>query len=115
MSNINAIASNAIQSYAPQYTPLIQKEDKTSDKTNGSISSGGNTTVTLSSAASQSPNQLDYTALATQQTVKDSESVENQNTQSNQTTQPALTNSSNLLLQSNYNTVQNQTENLTQG
>lgn len=106
MATINPAMSSAIQSYAPQQAPLASKDDKISDKTTGSTSSAGNTTVTLSSAAQVQP--ADYMSLASNQTVKQAESTENQSIERNQTTDSDLTYSSNLQLRANY--YQNQTE-----
>jgi len=70
--------------------------------------------VTLSAAATQAPKQIDYSALATRQTVKQPESAENRATEANETNQQKLTNASTLQLRSNYNTAQNQTANLSE-
>ncbi len=100
MASINPAMASVIQSYAPQQAPLINKDDKISDKTTGNTSASGNTTVTLSSVAQAMPS--DYSNLASAQTIKQTESTENKTIQQNETLGSDLTYSSNLQLRSNY-------------
>ena len=100
MATINPAMPSAVQSYMPQQQPLAMKEDKMTDKTSSTTSSGGNTTVSLSSG---SPSQsVDYLNLASNKMVKSSESMENKSLEKNETTQAQLTYASNLQMRSNY-------------
>ncbi len=101
MTSINSALSSVVQSFAPQQAPLTAKDDKNSEKTaTSSVSSADNTKVNLSSAGQVVP--VDYSKLATMQTVKQSESIETRTMQRNETTGTDLTYSSNLQLRSNY-------------
>lgn len=104
MSNtINPAMQSVAMSAMPQQNAAQQAENRVSDRATSEISSGGNTTVTLSSQGQAAGN--DYMDLAASQTVNQNNPVQDQNTNANDTSN-GLTYASTLQAQANYNAQQ---------
>lgn len=105
MSNtINPAMQSVAMSVMPQQSQAAQQaENRVTDRASSEVSSGGNTTVTLSSQSQAAGN--DYMDLAASQTVNQNAPVEDQNTQASDTSN-GLTYASNLQAQANYNAQQ---------
>ena len=105
MSNtINPAMQSVAMSVMPQQNQAAQQaENRVTDRASSEVSSGGNTTVTLSSQAQGLGN--DYMDLAASQTVNQNTPVQDQNTQASDTSN-GLTYASTLQAQANYNAQQ---------
>lgn len=105
MSNtINPAMQSVAMSVMPQQNQAAQQADnRVTDRTNSEVSSGGNTTVTLSNQGQAAGN--DYMDMAASQTVNQNAPVQDQNTQTSDTSN-GLTYASTLQAQANYNAQQ---------
>lgn len=105
MSNtINPAMQSVAMSVMPQQNQAAQQaENRVTDRASSEVSSGGNTTVTLSSQGQAAGN--DYMDLAASQTVNQNAPVQDQNTQASDTSN-GLTYASTLQAQANYNAQQ---------
>jgi hypothetical protein len=101
---INPAMQSVAQSAMPQQNTAMQAEQtRVTDRQTSEVSSGGNTTVTLSSQAQAMSN--DYMDLAASQTVNQNNPVQDSNTEANQTSN-GLTYAASLQAQANYNAQQ---------
>lgn len=101
---INPAMQSVAQNYMPQQNTAGQAEqNRVSDRSTSEVSTGGNTTVTLSSQAQAISS--DYMDLAASQTVNQNNPVQDSNTEANQTSN-GLTYASSLQAQANYNAMQ---------
>ena len=101
---INPAMQSVAQSAMPQQNTAAQAEQtRVSDRQTSEVSSGGNTTVTLSAQAQAMSN--DYMDLAASQTVNQNNPVQDSNTEANQTSN-GLTYAASLQAQANYNAQQ---------
>lgn len=105
MSNaINpAMQSVAMSAMPAQNQAAQQEQNRVTDRPTSEVSTGGNTTVTLSSGAQNGAN--DYMDLAASQTVNQNAPVQDQNVEANDTTN-GLNYAANIQAQANYNAQQ---------